>query len=881
MIGTSVAHYQIESELGRGGMGIVYKATDTKLHRAVALKVLSPHLLSSEDDRARFYREARSAAALNHPNIATVHAVDETVDENGDTHPFIAMEFVDGRSLRELIDDGPMKVDDVIRIVSEIAGALHAAHEKGIVHRDVKSANVMLTTNGSVKVLDFGLAKTAQSTMLTKTGSTLGTAAYMSPEQASTMDVDHRSDIWSLGVVLYEMVAGKLPFGAAYEQAVVYSILNEDPEPLTAVRTGVPMELERIVTKCLMKDVKLRYQHADDLVADLAAIQLGQTGVRTTTMPLATSPSRRDAGPRMPIVLAAVVGIAAGALVSWLALSSPDSTALRDTAPTHRLTLKLPKSAPLEPVGTSFLGLGETALDISDDGTRLVYVAGIDGGTQLFIGDLAEGTFEALEGTEGASGPYFSPNGAWVAFHQGSRLMKVSSSGGRPVHIAEITDSQGGVWTSSGDIFAPRFQGVELVRVSSNGGTLEVVEVDFPDDGVGDLPAILPGNKTILLSRTVGLRSLSLDGGQFNIIHGQGSHPTFALTGHLIFALPGRLMAATFDPEAVELTGSPVPVVEGVRTEVVRRAAQYTFSETGTLVYVAGVAADLAKFMVVDFEGNAEPLPFDPDYFGAFKLSPDGTKLAVHTNGVLVELWIYDLVRNRKTRVSGADTCPVIWTPDSSRLFYCERNREKGIVELFSRPAEGGKSIKIFETDINDRVHSISPKGKYLAVISLDNRSLNTYTIADGNAKNPVNSIRAEGWGPFFSPDGQFLSYTSFHTGQSEVFVVPLDDSGRKWQISVDGGEEALWSQDGKWLFYSNGTIWYRVPVVTGSEFSYGQPEVVVEGPYLNVPGFGYAVYPDADKIIVLESATKQGPITELQVVENWFSELERLVPTE
>jgi serine/threonine protein kinase len=277
-------------------MGIVYKAEDTKLHRSVALKILSPHLLSSDDDRARFYREARAAAQLNHMNIATVYAVDETVDEHGDPHPFIAMELIEGRTLREVIDDGPLRLEDALRVASDMAGALHLAHEKDIVHRDVKSANVMLTETGSVKVLDFGLAKTAQSTMLTKTGSTLGTAAYMSPEQASTGNVDRRTDLWSIGVVLYEMVAGKLPFGADYEQAVVYSILNEDPEPLTAVRTGVPLELDRIVTKCLMKDPKLRYQHGDELVADLTAIQVGPTAARSRQHATKTRSTRTRTG---------------------------------------------------------------------------------------------------------------------------------------------------------------------------------------------------------------------------------------------------------------------------------------------------------------------------------------------------------------------------------------------------------------------------------------------------------------------------------------------------------------------------------------------------------------------------------------------------------
>ena len=269
MIGTTISHYKVISELGRGGMGVVYKAEDTKLNRVVALKVLSPHMMGSEDDRARFYREARAAAALHHPNIATVFEIDEHDDA-----PFIAMEFIDGPSLDEYIARGPLPLDEVIDIAAQVAGALGVAHAKGIVHRDVKSANIKLTNDGVAKVLDFGLAKTSASTKLTQMGSTVGTVAYMSPEQASGHEVDQRSDIWSLGAVIYEMIAGKMPFPGAYEQAVVYSILNTDPPSLTTIRTGVPMALERIVAKCLSKDVDRRYQSTVEIPVDLRAVDL-------------------------------------------------------------------------------------------------------------------------------------------------------------------------------------------------------------------------------------------------------------------------------------------------------------------------------------------------------------------------------------------------------------------------------------------------------------------------------------------------------------------------------------------------------------------------------------------------------------------------------
>jgi len=290
MVGKKLSHYKIIAELGRGGMGIVYKAEDTKLDRMVAIKVLPAAALSNDSDRARFYREAKAAAALTHPHIAIIHSVDEAVPEGAsgeELRPFIAMEYVDGETLEDQIEKAPLKLNEAVRIATEIASALQLAHEKKIVHRDVKSANVMLTVKGTAKVLDFGLAQTAASTKLTRLGSTLGTISYMSPEQARGEEVDRRTDIFSVGVILYEMISGSLPFGAEYEQAIIYSILNEDPEPLTALRTGVPMELERIVEKCLAKDAARRYQHCDDLIADLQAIEVESlkkgSGTRTVT----------------------------------------------------------------------------------------------------------------------------------------------------------------------------------------------------------------------------------------------------------------------------------------------------------------------------------------------------------------------------------------------------------------------------------------------------------------------------------------------------------------------------------------------------------------------------------------------------------------------
>ncbi len=403
MVGKTLSHYKILEELGRGGMGIVYKGEDTKLHRTVAIKVLPAAALSSDDDRARFYREARAAASLSHPNIATVYEIDEAVPEGSkddDLRPFIAMEFIEGDTLEDRIKQGPMKLREAVRIASEMAEGLKAAHAKDIVHRDIKAANVMLDGDGRAKILDFGLAQTAQSTKLTRMGSTLGTVAYMSPEQARGEEVDARTDIWALGVTLYEMIAGTHPFGGDYEQAVIYSIMNEDPEPLTAVRTGVPMGLEWIINKCLSKSSSARYQSCTDLMVDLLNIDLAQTsslsgisasrpqfksasGLQKISKPLVVAGS---------IFLAVVVGFLLGELLS----QNPEQTSIRSS-------IEFPEEAPLALIGTSPYYAGRKAMDISKDGQWIAATLELtNGSTIIGVRRIDDYEFVQLSGTEGA-----------------------------------------------------------------------------------------------------------------------------------------------------------------------------------------------------------------------------------------------------------------------------------------------------------------------------------------------------------------------------------------------------------------------------------------------------------------------------------------------
>ncbi len=490
MIGSTLSHYRIDAELGRGGMGIVYRAQDTKLNREVALKILPSAALATEDDRARFYREAQAAAQLHHPNIATIFEIDEAVPSDAphgtQPSPFIAMEFIEGETLDDHIKKGPMKLEEAIRIASEIGGALEEAHEKDIVHRDVKSANVMLTSKGVAKVLDFGLAKTAQSTKLTRMGSTLGTVAYMSPEQARGEEVDSRTDIWALGVVLYEMCSGRNPFGGDYEQAVVYGILNEDPPPLTGIRTGFPMGLEWIIGKCLAKNAADRYQRAEDLLVDLRTVDLSPTGgmSRVSTgsvsaMPIQDSESMQER--TISWETAAMVGALAlivGVLGTILLIPAPEPVVRK--------------------FEQSFAGLATSR--ISHAGDRVVYTQN----DSLFVRNLNSLTPQVIS-TEASSGGLWSPDDSEILFLSGPDAWIVSSTGGEAVRLTDfgLMRITGATWMESEDIYLSVLAGTaygEIRKVPSTGGPFEIYM--GPDDIEGGKSFLrlshIPGTEKII-----------------------------------------------------------------------------------------------------------------------------------------------------------------------------------------------------------------------------------------------------------------------------------------------------------------------------------------------------------------------------------------------
>ncbi|MFQ5653028.1 MAG: protein kinase, partial [bacterium] len=657
MIGKTISHYKILDKLGEGGMGVVYKAEDTKLERTVALKFLSLTSIGDEEKK-RFKREAKAAAALNHANIAHIYAIDES-----DGQMFIAMEFIDGKSLEEIVGDGharPLPLDDAINYATQIAAGLQAAHEKGIVHRDIKSANIMITDKGQVKIMDFGLAKLANRSKMTVEGSTLGTAAYMSPEQARGEALDRRSDIWSLGVVLYEMLSGQLPFKGDYEQAVIYSILNEEPEPLTALRTGVPMKLEEIVNKLLAKDPRDRYQNIMELPVDLKNVSLQ----KTTTSQIHSSGIRdtikreKKLSVEVKYSYKTILAIAASAVVTFLLtwifkIGHPPPP---EPKPANKMVVPLP-----EDISFNFSMFNMMA--ISPDGTNIVYLAR-RAGRRLFL--KRAGSFETneLAGTDRAQAPFFSPDGRWIGYFnpRTEGINKVLIDGGEPLKITSFNGGQSSAtWAPDNTIIFADDD--VLKRVPESGGEPATLTKTKEAGEQHQFPHMLPDGKTVLFTVTRMRRFVA--GGQdaelstyrlavygFGdddyrvILDEEGYNAVYSPTGHILYGRLPRLMAVPFDLKNLRISGVPAPVLDKVQTHDLTGSMSYALSKEGTIIYVPGkeAADDVRSVLNVDLSGNATEFFDLKKRFTFVRYSPDGEYLAFWVEEDNVNnIWIYHI----------------------------------------------------------------------------------------------------------------------------------------------------------------------------------------------------------------------------------------------
>ncbi|HYL36981.1 MAG TPA: protein kinase [Bryobacteraceae bacterium] len=873
--GTRIGPYEILTPIGAGGMGEVYRARDTKLEREVAIKVLPAAVAEDPDRLARFEREAKVLASLNHPNIAQIYGVEQRA---------LVMELVEGEALK-----GPLPLDTALNYASQIADALEAAHEKGITHRDLKPANIMITVAGVVKVLDFGLAAVAQSptatsdpaqsptlTMgATQAGTLLGTASYMAPEQARGKPVDKRADIWAFGCVLYEMLAGEKAFDGEDVAEVLAAVIHKEPD-----LSRLPEQVRGVVERCLRKDPRQRMRDIGDVRLALNEPQIPE------------KLSRKSARPILPWALTTLL---AGALAIALVVLWPRPV----DRPLMRLSVELGAEAFLEGPTTN---TGTFAL--SPDGSRLVYgTRGADGQTRLAVRRLDQAQAVVLAGTEGGVIPFFSPNGQWIGFSAAGKLKKISAEGGAATVLCDAPNFRGAAWTEDGFIIAALDTQGPLVRVTENGGFYKpLTQLDkAAGESTHRWPQVLPGGKTILFTShtTTGnyedasIVAQSLATGQRSVMVKGGSYGRYVPAGFLLFVHSGSLLAARMDADQLKLTGEPAPVVEAVASNAVSGAGGFDFSRNGLLVFQSGESVHQESIYWVSDTGTPQLVSSLPGAF-TLRLAPDGLRVALSVDqGSSRDVWIYDLQRDTRTRLTfqGSSSNP-IWTRDGLDIVYAAQLA--GSNEIQSVRADGtGDVVHLYSSPSALQMGSFSPDGKRLAFAiqaagtGADIWSMPVERLPGGNLKGgppepflktPFNEQDAE-----FSPDGRWLAYTSSDSGRPEVYVRSFPGPGGRWQISNGGGSFPVWSRKGHELFYIGSDRMMVASYQIGRDsFSAEKPRVWTEH-FINPTPFyrRFDPVPDGRRFLQLRpllSAGKESP-TELTFLLNFFDELRRRVP--
>jgi Tol biopolymer transport system component len=902
--GTKFGSYEITSAIGAGGMGEVYQAHDIKLGRNVAIKVLPEALAHDPERLARFQREAKMLASLNHPNIATIHGL-----EQSNSTSYLVMELVSGETLADRIKrDGAVPVEEALNIAKQIAEALEAAHEKGIIHRDLKPANVKVTPEGKVKVLDFGLAKAfagdvadsnpsqspTLSAVATMQGVLLGTAAYMSPEQARGKAVDKRTDIWAFGCVLYELLTGKQAFQGEDITEILAAVVKTEPD-WNRLPVSTPPAIQVMLRRCLRKDKRQRLQDAASLRIEIEDGLAAPPSVGPTTAALATRRWRE----RVAWAAAATMTLIAIALAIGFVLRAPKA---QQPLQAVRLSAEIGADASL------FTGNGSSTI-LSPDGTRLAVVAsGADQKYRLYVRSLDQLRAAALSGTEAADGPFFSPDGQWIGFFADGKLKKISVQGGAAVTLCDAPNARGGSWGEDGTIvFAPDNR-VALSKVSSAGGTPQPLTT--LDKQAGEVtqrwPQLLPGSKAVLFtSSTHGndyedadIVVYSLTSEQRKTVQRGGFYARYVPSGHLVYMHEGTLFAVPFDLKRLEVTGQPAPILEGVVTTA-SGGALFSVSDTGNLMYVAGRGFQNVSIYWMDREGKFTPLRETPGGYSNPAFSPDGKSLALDINdGKRRDIWVYEWERDALTRLTFAGEVNgyPVWNPDGQRIVYSSQEKGGTLNLWWIRADGGGNAQRLAESKSAQAARSWRPDGKVLAFIQINpgtNSDILTLPIEGdeksgwkpGEPKPFVNSAFNERE-PVFSSDGRWLAYMSNESGSYEVYVRPFPGPGGKWQISTGGGLYPLWSRDGKELFYR--TEDSKIMVVTytasGDSFHADKPQLWSPGQFTE-RGLGFHnfdLHPDGKRFAVLKSSgTEQtAAVNKVSFIFNFFDELRRKVPT-
>ncbi len=888
--GTRLGPYEILAPIGAGGMGEVYRARDTELGRAVAIKVLPDAVARDPERLARFKREAKVLASLNHPNIGQIYGVESQA---------LVMELVEGETLSSLVKPGPLPMETAVHYARQIVEALEAAHEKGIVHRDLKPANIMVTPAGVVKVLDFGLAKAAEemsaagdradspteTLSATRAGVILGTAAYMSPEQARGATVDQRADIWAFGVVVFEMLAGRRVFPGESVTDILAGVLRAEPD-WCALPAATPPRIRRLLRRCLERDRKQRLQAIGEA---RIAIDAPEQDVR---------PLPPDARLWPWAVAALAMALAATAAFGWWRASRSGPA-----GPLMRLQVEL---GPDMNLGRP---PGEAVLALSPDGTLLAAsVRGADGEARLATRRLDQSQSTPLAGTEGASSPFFSPDGQWIAFQADSKLKKISVRGGAAVTLCDAGGAVTGSWGDDGNIIVPLGWGTGLSRISSSGGPPAPVTELNREKGERrhGWPQVLPGSRAVLFTTghaaqafdDADIEVVSLKTGERTTLHHGGFFARYLPSGHLVWIHQNALYAAPFDLGKLALAGEPQPVVEDIHNGE-DTGGDFAFSQAGTLVYASGKGELQRSIFWLDSTGKTQPLHPAPGLYGFPRFSPDGKRLAFSAgNGQSHEdIWVRDLERGTASRVTllpGQNQWPV-WTPDGQNLVF--RSSNPAAPGIYWIRADGsGVAQRLTDAKTWGVPTSISPDGKRLAMAQTSaGGGVEIWTAPlEGDTGHPRLG-KAEPFLqtpfvtilPAFSPDGRWLAYFSGVPGKEGLWVAPFPGPGGGWPIS-SRGIYPIWSGNGRELFFlaDNRTIMVAGYTTKGDAFVSGTPKVWSPHPLLDLgspPVGAYDLAPDGKRFAVVLNAdgtAEPQPVTHLTFLLNFFDELRRRVPT-
>ena len=928
--GTRLGPYEIAAPLGAGGMGEVYRATDSNLKRSVAIKVLPAVMASDADRLARFQREAEVLAALNHPNIAAIYGLEKTPDLTA-----LVMELVDGDDLSALISRGPISLTEALPIARQIADALEAAHEQGIIHRDLKPANIKVRADGTVKVLDFGLAKAMEpagvsstdamnsptlTNRATQMGMILGTAAYMAPEQARGRAVDRRADVWAFGIVLYEMLTGRRAFDGEDISITLASVLKEDVS-WKALPADLPVPIRRLLRRCLEKDPRRRLSSIGDarleLDEALSPVDRDGKGVAASTSAPAAAAVVIPVWRRpLPYAIASVVFALLFASALFMA-GAPEQAA---PAP-RRLLASIGAD-------TSLLTDRGPGAILSPDGTTLVFCAQLANQTQLFIRKLDQLKAAPLAGTGGAVYPFFSPDGKWVAFFAGGQLKKVAVTGGAPVKVADSEIGRGGTWADDDTIvFSPGTAlNTVLHRVPAAGGKPVVFGTLNAGAVTQRWPQALPGAKAVLYtehSAVVGFDGANIvaapisadplaKAGPSKVVVPRAYYGRYVPSGlgspkrdereggHLLYIQQGTLFAVPFDPVRLETTGQAVPAIEGLMSSTSSGGAQVDVSREGTVAYLEGPVTNSIANPIdwITRDGKTSVLRKEVSDWQDPRFSPDGQKIALAMfDGKQRNIWVYDWARDNLTQLTfeaGTDVVPV-WTPDSKRIvFASDRAKPGGSKNLYVVNTDGtGEVTRLTDSPDDERPASWHPSGKFLAFSA--NRAGNRDLMM-----LPMETDAAKGWtvgkptvflgtpaqevAPMFSPDGRFIAYFSTEGGGTsfDVYVRPFQGPGSKWRVSTEGGAWPRWSaKTNELLFQSQSTqLWFAPFRMVGDAFLPDKPQLWSATNFRTMGAASpYDLHPDGKRVAAAADQAQNMVQNHVVLMSNFFEYLRTIAP--